>query len=257
MSHVRYERDGDVAEIVLDSPPLNLFGNELMRELREAVDRAAAERPRALIVRADGKVVSGGVNVGEVFDGMDRASADELTGTLLEQAHAVEDLPFPTLFVAHGLCLTAALEIALACDLLWAAEGAKFGLVERVVGITPLMGGTQRMAERAGSARAKEFVMTGGLYPAEQLHEWGVVNRVLPAGELLAQAREFAAQLAAGPTLAHAATKAIVHAAREGVREADARTAELTSHLFETSDSRNAVRSFIEEGPGKATYSGE
>lgn len=257
MSHVRYERDGDVAEIVLDSPPLNLFGTDLMRELREAVDRAAAERPRALIVRADGRVVSGGVNVGEVFAGMDAAAADALTGALIEQAHAVEDLPFPTLFVAHGLCLTAALEIALACDLLWAAEGAQFGLVERVVGITPLMGGTQRMAERAGSARAKEFVMTGDLYTAETLHGWGVVNRVLPAGDLLDAARAFAVKLAAGPTVAHAATKAIVHAAREGVREADARTAELTSHLFETRDSRSAVKSFIDEGPGKATFTGE
>ena len=71
-------------------------------------------------------------------------------------------LPLPTLAVVHGLCLTAGLELALACDLLWAAQDARFGLVEKVVGITPLMGGTQRMAERAGSARAREFVMTGG-----------------------------------------------------------------------------------------------
>lgn len=257
MTHVRYERDGDVAEIVLDSPPLNLFGNDLMSELRSAVERAAGDRPRALILRAEGKVVSGGVNVGEVFDGMDAAAADSLTAKLIEQAHAVEDLPFPTLFVAHGLCLTAALEIALACDLLWAGAGVQFGLVERVVGITPLMGGTQRMAERAGSARAKEFVMTGGLYDAEKLYEWGVVNRVLAAEDLLPKARRFAAQLAAGPTLAHAATKAIVNAARDhGVRGADARTVELTSHLFDSEDCRNAVRSFLEEGPGKATFSG-
>jgi enoyl-CoA hydratase/carnithine racemase len=258
MSHVRYERDGDVAEIVLDSPPLNLFGTDLMRELREAFDRAAADAPRALIVRAEGRVVSGGVNVGEVFAGMDEIAADALTTELLAQSHAIEELPFPTLFVAHGLCLTAALEIALACDMLWAAEGAQFGLVERVVGITPLMGGTQRMAERAGSARAKEFVMTGGLYTAETLHEWGVVNRVLSPDELLESARTFAAQLASGPTRAHAATKAIVHAARdEGVRGADARTAELTSHLFDTEDSRNAVKSFMEEGPGRAIFTGK
>ena len=114
-------------------------------------------------------------------------------------AHAIEDLPLPTLAVAHGLCLTAALELSLACDLLWAGEGVQFGLVEAVVGITPLMGGTQRMAERAGSARAREFVMTGGLYTAETLHEWGVVNRVLPGDELLDKARRFAARLASGP----------------------------------------------------------
>jgi enoyl-CoA hydratase/carnithine racemase len=107
------------------------------------------------------------------------------TGRLLTLAHALEDLPLPTLSVAHGLCLTAGLELSLACDLLWAAEGVQFGLVEKVVGITPLMGGTQRMAERAGTARAREFVMTGRLYDAQTLHQWGVVNRVLAPEDLL------------------------------------------------------------------------
>ena len=106
---------------------------------------------------------SAGADV-HIFDGLDAAGARELTAELLSFTHEVEDLPFPTLAVAAGLCLTAGLELSLACDLLWAAEGAQFGLVEAVVGITPLMGGTQRMAERAGTARAREFVMTGGLY---------------------------------------------------------------------------------------------
>jgi enoyl-CoA hydratase len=119
------------------------------------------------------------------------------------------------------------------------------------------MGGTQRMAERAGSARAREFVMTGRLYDAETLHTWGVVNRVVAAEDLLAKARRFATELAAGPTIAHAATKAVIRAqADHGTHGADALTAELTSHLFETEDCRNAVQSFLREGPGKATFTG-
>jgi enoyl-CoA hydratase len=256
MDHVRYDRDGDVAEIVLASPPLNLFGPALMDGLARAVASAAEERPRALVVRADGDVFTAGVDV-HVFEGLDAAGADALTGGLLALTHAVEDLPFPTLAVVQGLCLTAGLELALACDLLWASENARFGLVERVVGITPLMGGTQRMAERAGTARAREFVMTGALYPAQTLESWGVVNRVLPGAELLAESRRFAAALAAGPTLAHAATKAVVRAQADfGTRGADERTAALTSHLFETEDARGAIASFLREGPGKATYSG-
>ena len=130
--------------------------------------------------------------------------------------------------------------------------------LEAVVGITPLMGGTQRMAERAGTARAREFVMTGGLFTAETLHDWRVVNRVLPGDELLDEARRFAGRLAAGPTQAHAATKRIVRAqADHGTRGADERTAELTSHLFDTEDAQNAVRSFLEHGPGKASFTGE
>ena len=258
MPLVTYAREGDVGEIVLDAPPLNLFGTQLTEDLETAVAAARDDAPRALIIRAEGKVFTAGVNVGEVFDGMTSDVADGFTARLIALAHAVEDMPFPTLSVVHGMCLTAGLELSLACDLLWAAEGAQFGLVEKVVGITPLMGGTQRMAERAGTARAREFVMTGGLYPSEKLYEWGVVNRVLPSDDLLPKSRKFASELAAGPTLAHAATKAIVRAqADHGTRGADERTAELTSHLFDSEDSRNAVKSFLENGPGKASFTGK
>jgi enoyl-CoA hydratase len=257
MPHARYEADGDVGEIVLSNPPLNLFDQTLMDELRAAVERAAADPPRALIVRAEGKVFTAGVDV-HVFQGLDVPKADALTASLLELAHTVEDLPCPTMAVVHGLCLTAGLELSLACDLMWASAGARFGLVEKVVGITPLMGGTQRMAERAGTARAREFVFSGALYDAPTLHAWGVVNRVLGEDELLGSARAFARELAAGPTQAHAATKRIVRAqADHGTRGADERTAALTSHLFETQDSREAVQSFLQRGPGHARFTGK
>ena len=221
MPPVRLDRDGDVAEIVLDAPPLNLFDDGLFAGLVEAVAALEADLPRALIVRAEGKVFTAGVDV-HIFQGLDAAGATELTGRYLDLTHRIEALPLPTLAVAHGLCLTAGFELSLACDLLWAARGVHFGLVEKVVGITPLMGGTQRVADRAGAARARELVMTGGLYTAETLHEWGVVNRVLDRGDLLDTARRFAAGLAAGPTRAHAATKAVVKAQSDhGVAGAD------------------------------------
>jgi enoyl-CoA hydratase len=256
MPPARFESHGAVGEIVIAHPPLNLFGPAMLEPLREAIAAAREASPRALILRAEGDVFSAGADV-HIFDGLDAEGARGLTADLLSFAHEVEDLPFPTLAVVQGLCLTAGLELSLACDMLWAAEGAQFGLVERVVGITPLMGGTQRMAERAGSARAREFVMTGGLYDAAKLLEWGVVNRVLPADVLLEKSRKFAGQLADGPTLAHVATKRIVRAQADfGTRGADERTADLTSHLFETEDTRGAVASFLEHGPGKATFQG-
>ena len=257
MPLARYEADGDVGEVVLANPPLNLFDATLIEELRSAVGQAAAAAPRALLVRAEGDVFTAGVDV-HVFEGLDIPAADALTASLLELTHTIEDMPFPTLAVVGGLCLTTGLELALACDLLWAAERSRFGLVEKVVGITPLMGGTQRMAERAGTARAREFVMSGALYDARTLHSWGVVNRVLTDAEVLDDARRFAVELAAGPTRAHAATKAVVRAqADHGTRGADDRTASLTSHLFETEDSRGAVQSFLEVGPGEATFTGQ
>src|SRR5207237_5133641 len=113
--------------------------------------------------------------------------------------HGLEAMPFPTLGVVHALCLTAGFELALGCDLLWAGEAARFGLVERVVGLTPGMGGTQRVAERAGPARARELVMTGELFDAATLERWNVVNRVFPDSELLERTMAFAGQLAVGP----------------------------------------------------------
>ena len=141
---------------------------------------------RALLVRAEGDYFTGGADV-NVFDGLSEADAERFVTDLMAITHRIEDLPFPTLASVHGLCLTAGLELSLACDMIWASESAQFGLVEAVVGLTPLMGGTQRMAERAGPARARQFVMSAGLYDAATLDRWNVLNRVLPDGDLEAK----------------------------------------------------------------------
>jgi enoyl-CoA hydratase len=253
---VSLERDGALATITLDSPPLNLFDEAMIAALRAAVEEVAADPPRGLLVRAQGRVVSGGVNVA-MFDGLSAEDGAALWRELLELIHTVEELPLPTVFAAHALCLTAAFELALGCDLLLAAESARFGLVETVVGLTPAMGGTQRLAERAGPARARELVMTGELFDAAALERWNVVNRVLPDDGFAEAAVAFARGLAEGPTRAHAATKGIVRAQVEGgARAADERVPELAGGLFGTEDLQNAVRSFLERGPGHATYRG-
>jgi enoyl-CoA hydratase/carnithine racemase len=248
--------DGPLAVITLDSPPLNLFDRELMRALRGAIAEVAAGDARGLLIRAEGRVVSGGVDV-NVFAPLDESRAAALWRELFEMTAQLEALPFPTVFAAHALCLTAAFEVALACDLLLAAESARFGLVETVVGLTPSMGGPQRLAERAGPARARELVYTGELYDAGTLERWNVVNRVLPDAGFADAARAFARRLAEGPTRAHAATKAIVRAQLAGgTRAADEVTPAISGALFGTADLKNAVSSFLRDGPGKATYGG-
>lgn len=254
---VRLEHDGPLAAVTFDAPPLNLFDDALFEGFRAAVDQLVAESPRAVLIRAEGKVVSGGVDVGRVFQGMSSERGGALWAELLADIHKLEDLPCPVVFAAHGLCLTAAFEIALACDILLASERATFGLVEIVVGLTPSMGGPQRLAERAGPARAKELIFTGELYDAATLERWNVVNRVLPADGFDEAARAYALRVANGPTQAHAATKALVRAQKEGgARAADAIVPEVSGPLFDTEDLQNAVRSFLEDGPGKATYAG-
>jgi enoyl-CoA hydratase/carnithine racemase len=255
-SPVSLERDGALAVMTLSSPPLNLFDEAMFDGVRAAVDDVAADPPRGLLVRAEGRVVSGGVDVA-LFDGLSVDDAAAWWRDLLALVHTVEELPLPTVFAAHALCLTAAFELALGCDLLVAADSARFGLVETVVGLTPAMGGTQRVAERAGPARARELVMTGELFDAATLERWNVVNRVLPDEGFADAALAFARALAEGPTRAHAATKALVRAQVEGgARAADERVPELAGGLFGTEDLQGAVRSFLENGPGYAVYRG-
>ncbi len=254
---VRVEREGGLAVVTFDSPPLNLFDNELGEALVAALGELEADPARAVLFRAEGRVVSGGVDV-SVFAaqaGPDAAAA--LFDDLVALARRVDRLPCPTVFAAHGLCLTWAFELALACDLILAAESAKFGLVEIVVGLTPAMGGTQRLAERAGSGRARELVMTGTPYAAATLERWNVVNRVLPDEGFDAAARALAATLATGPTRAHAATKQVIRDYLEGgVELANDRVGRVAGELFATEDLQNAVGSFLEQGPGKATFEG-
>jgi enoyl-CoA hydratase len=253
---VRLERDGALATMTIAAPPLNLFDADMKAGLLAAIEDLVADVPRGLLVRAEGRVWTGGVDVHE-FDGLSPEDAGTLWEELLSVVHRLEELPCPTVFAAHALCLTWGLELALGCDLLVAAEGAQFGLVETVVGLTPAMGGTQRMAERAGPARAREFVMTGRLYPAQELMDWGVVNRVWPDDAFAAKAEKLARTLAEGPTKAHAATKAIVRAQKEGgARAADAIVPEVAGGLFATEDLQKAVKTFLREGPGHATYEG-
>jgi enoyl-CoA hydratase/carnithine racemase len=252
----RFERQGDVGVVVIDDPPLNLFGRELTTDVVDAIGDAHEDAVRALVIRAEGSVFTGGADV-NVFQTLTDESAEDFISHLLGLAHRLEDLPFPTIACVHGLCLTAGFELALACDMIWAAQSAQFGLVEIVVGLTPLMGGTQRVAERAGPARARELVMSGGLYPAETLERWNVVNRVLPDEEVLEKTMRFAERLAAGPTVANAATKRVVRAFLDhGARGADERMPDIGAPLFGSRDLQRAVESFLEEGPGKATFEG-
>jgi enoyl-CoA hydratase/carnithine racemase len=254
---VRVGHDGGLAVVTVDAPPLNLFDHALQDALLAAVDELERTAPRAVLFRAEGRVVSGGVDIG-LFEAIATpADAAAEFGVLVGISRRVAALPCPTVFAAHGLCLTWAFELSLACDLIVAAESATFGLIEATVGLTPAMGGTQRLAERAGAGRARELVLTAERFDAATLHAWGVVNRVLPDDALAAGARDLAARLAAGPTRAHAATKQVLAHYRDGgIDAADEHVATLAGDLFATDDLRGALDSFRTRGHGRARFTG-
>lgn len=249
--------DDDVAIISFSDPPVNLYSRDMHDALDRALDELEAREPRALIIRAEGKVVSGGVDVSLFAAQSTELATKALYDHMLELPDRIAALPYPTVFAAHALTLTWAFEVALACDIILASDRAKFGLVERVIGLTPTMGGTQRLAGRAGVGRAKELVMTGELYDAATMERWNVVNRVIPSEGFDDAVLAFASPLAAGPTKAFAAAKEILaHFERGGVAEAGEHVTTIAARLFQSEDLHTGMASFLTDGPGKATFSG-
>jgi enoyl-CoA hydratase/carnithine racemase len=256
MAKVTFMLEGDVGEIVLADPPLNLFGLELARALTAAAEEARDSGARAILLRAEGEHFSAGANV-EMFLDRDEAAARELLEEFMSAIRRFAEIQVPTVAAVQGLCLAAGLEVALSCDLIWAADGSQLGLVEAVIGATPFGGGTQRLVARAGAGRAAEAVLTGRPYPAQTMLDWGVVNRVVAAEDLHDKTREFARRLAAGPTLAHATTKQMIRLAVDsGVEAADARLPEAGARVMASADLQNGARTLIEKGPGHASFAG-
>ena len=249
MDKVRFEISGPLGILTLANPPLNLFSGEVIEDLRAAVTTVKQSSLRALLVRAEGKIFSGGADV-SVFEGRTASEARERFTSHLHLIADMEELPFPTLVAVQGLCLAAGLELALACDLIWAAASARFGQVEALIGTTTLLGGVQRLAERAGPNRAREIIYTADQYDAATFERWNIVNRVLPDDVFASQTWAFAEQLANGPTLAYAAGKRIVRAYLDGgVRAADKVVDEVAPPLFESEDMHAGVAGLLEHGP--------
>jgi enoyl-CoA hydratase/carnithine racemase len=256
MAKASFTLDGDVGEIVIADPPLNLFGLELSRDLARVAGEARDSAARAVLIRAEGDNFSAGANV-EMFLGRDEAAARELIEEFLPVIRSFAAIEVPTVAAVQGFCLAAGLEVALSCDLIWAAEGTQLGLVEAVIGATPFGGGTQRLVARAGAGRAAEAVLSARAYPAQTMLDWGVVNRVVAAEDLVPKARAFAEQLARGPTLAHAATKRMIRlAVDEGVEAADGALPEAGARVMASEDLQQGARTLLEQGPGHATFEG-
>src|ERR1700687_2545057 len=249
MNKVRFETSGSIGILTLANPPLNLFNEELVEDLRTAVNQAKQLPLRALLVRADGKVFSGGADV-SIFKGRTAIEARERFTSHLKTIADIEELPFPTIAAVQGACMAAGLELALACDLIWAGSSARFGQVEASIGTTTLLGGVQRLAERAGPSRAREIIYTADQYDAATFERWNIVNRIVPDDAFESQTRAFAERLSNGPTLAYAAGKRIVRAYLEGgVRAADDVVNEGGPPLFDSEDRRAGVTGLLEHGP--------
>jgi enoyl-CoA hydratase/carnithine racemase len=254
---VSFTREGCLGVVTLNNPPLNKIGAALIADLVRAIsDVEESAGLRAVVIRGEGDVFSAGADVA-LFSGLGAEQMRPLVDSFLRLGSRIEALPFPTLAAVHGTCIAGSLELALFCDLIWAAEGTTLGLPETTLGIVPLAGGVERVAARAGVGRARTIALAGGSHTAEDFAAWGVIDRVLPAADLHQKAQRFALRLADGPTLAYAAVKELTRTYTQGgVAAADALLLETAVGLFDTADARNGIQSYLDSGPGHSTFIG-
>jgi enoyl-CoA hydratase/carnithine racemase len=252
---VAYECDGKVVYLTMQQRPHNFLGIALINGLIDGARRAVAEGARAVVVRSSLRNFCAGADI-NLFDTAYEGRAPEVDLTTF--LTTFDELPIPIVAAIHGVCVGGGLEVALACDLIIAAQSARIGSVEATIAVNPLMGAMQRVTQRAGATRAKEMALLGRRYDARTLERWNLINRVVPDERLTEVTRTIAEELAHGPTVAHASSKAIISlAASEGVREADRRMAELQEPIWSSSDIRLGLQSLAENGPGAARFEGK
>ena len=248
MSLVHVEYEDALAVLIVDNPPLNLMSEAVITGFEEAVNAIEAAPIRALLIRTEGPHFMAGADV-RVFHERSAADARAMFSRALPVFARLEDLPVPTVVAVQGLCLAAGLEVMLCADIVVAGESARFAQVERHIGTTTLLGGIHRLAERAGSARAKQIVFDGDQYTARQFADWNIVNHVVPDDQLLESATELARRYAGGPTQAMAAGKALVRRYLDnGIRDAERGVLDSGAPLFETRDMQRGVAKVLSGG---------
>jgi enoyl-CoA hydratase/carnithine racemase len=254
---VQVETEAAVGTIRLDRPPMNALSAQVVDELAAAAAQVSADdQIRAVVIYGGARVFAAGADIKEMAEaGYAQIAAH--SGRLQASLTAVARIPKPVVAAITGYALGGGLELALCADFRVLGEGARVGQPEILLGVIPGAGGTQRLPRLVGPARAKDIVYTGRFVAAAEALAMGLADRVVPDAEVYQAARELAGQFAAGPALALRAAKAAIDDGLEVGLGAGLEIERLHfAGLFATEDQRTGMRSFIENGPGKATFSG-
>ncbi|MFD3943480.1 enoyl-CoA hydratase/isomerase family protein [Streptomyces sp. NPDC058579] len=252
---VNLEVADGVGTIRLDRPPMNALDIAVQDRLRELAQEATdRDDVRAVILYGGEKVFAAGADIKEM-QVMDHAAMVKRSRALQDSFTAIARIPKPVVAAITGYALGGGCELALCADYRIAADNAKLGQPEILLGLIPGAGGTQRLSRLVGPSKAKDLIFTGRMVKAEEALTLGLVDRVVPAAEVYEQAHAWAAKLAQGPAIALRAAKEAID---QGL-EADIDTGlaiERTwfAGLFATEDRETGMRSFVEEGPGKAKF---
>jgi enoyl-CoA hydratase/carnithine racemase len=248
---------GGVGTLRLDRPKMNALNVQVQEEIRAAATEAAEnDEVRAVVVWGGEKVFAAGADIKEMAD-MSYADMVKRSGPLQSSLSAVAAIPKPTVAAITGYALGGGCELALCADYRIAAEDAKLGQPEILLGIIPGAGGTQRLSRLIGPSKAKDIIYTGRFVDAAESLAIGLVDKVVPAAEVYDAAVAWAGQFAGGAALALRAAKEAIDSGL-GVDLSTGLEIERQQFaaLFATEDRAIGMKSFVENGPGKAEFKG-
>jgi enoyl-CoA hydratase len=247
-------RPDGVAILRLDRPKMNALSSALLRQIADAAADLTVNPPGAVVVWGGERVFAAGADITE-FGGSSEAA--EIGGLFLQALNAVAAIPRAVIAAVTGYALGGGCELALACDFRVLGERAKLGQPEILLGIIPGGGGTQRLPRLVGAARAKELIMSGRQVDSAEAARIGLADRVVADDAVLDEALSWAGEFARGPVLAHGLIKRAID---DGLSLplADGLVLEqrLFAEVFATEDAAVGVKSFLADGPGKATFQG-
>jgi enoyl-CoA hydratase/carnithine racemase len=255
---VRLEVEGGVGTIRIDRPKMNALNVTVQEEIRAAAHEAAErDDVRAVVLYGGERVFAAGADIKEMAD-MSYTDMVARSGALQSALSAVARIPKPVVAAVTGYALGGGCELAMCADIRVAGEGATLGQPEILLGIIPGAGGTQRLTRLVGPARAKDIIFSGRFVKAQEALAIGLVDKVVPDDRVYDEAVAWARQFSGAAALALRAAKESVDRGIEVDLETGLEIERVQfAALFATEDRTTGMRSFMENGPGKATFAGK
>ncbi|HKN85755.1 MAG TPA: enoyl-CoA hydratase-related protein [Nitrospiraceae bacterium] len=255
MPHTLLTVSHRIARVTLHYPPANVLTHAFLKELEQVFGELEVnEYVRVVVLTGFDRFFSAGADIHELTHLNSKYSGAEFSGRGQACLNRIERFDKPVIAAINGICLGGGLELAMACHLRIAAAGISLGLPEITLGVIPGFGGTQRLTWIVGPSKATELILTGDRITAEEALTIGLVNRVVPAADLLKESEMLAGAIAARGRLA---TQAALRAIRVGldgpISEGLARESELFGDLCETQDKKEGTQAFLDKRPPQFT----
>ncbi len=246
------EKKDGVAWITLNNPErYNALDNEMRKELKLVLEDVGRDKDiRVVVIKGSGKAFSAGADLRAFMEYGPLEIQEVLKefGTSFVIGKIIREMPKPVIAAVHGFCLGGGFELAQTCDVIFATEDSVFGQPEVNVGLIPGGGGTQRLPRFIGEKKAKELIFTGDRLSAKELAALGLINKVVPADQLMEAVNEFINKVKEkSPLMIAAAKEAINESLELSLSEGLKYEAKLFTQLFSTEDQKEGAKAFIEK----------